>query len=68
MESFKIETRYMKRVKTVIRCMRAALYRPDYQKLLRYPLIKRLGRAFASKHGDEPLKRSTELLKHSPRV
>ena len=32
------------------------------------PLIKRLGRAFVSKHAVEPLKDAAELLKHSPEV
>ena len=45
--------------------MKAAFYRQDYQELLMCPLIKRLGRAFVSKHAAEPLKRSAELLKHS---
>ena len=48
----------------VIRCMKAALYRPDYQKFLKCPLIKRLGREFISKHAVEPLKRSAKLSKH----
>ena len=67
MENFKIENRYMKlcnEFRTVIRCMKAAFYRPDYQKLLMCPLIKRLGRAFVSKNAVEPLKRSVEILKH----
>ena len=45
--------------------MKAAFYRPDYQNFLMCPLIKRLGRAFVSKHGAELLKRSAVLLKHS---
>ena len=67
MENFKIESRYLKpcsKCRAVIRCMEAALYRPDYQKLLMCPLIKRLGRAFVSKHAAESLKGSAELLKH----
>ena len=68
MENFKIESRYLKhchKFRDVIRCMKAAIYRPDYQKLLMCPLIKRLGQAFVSKHAAEPLKDSAELLKHS---
>ena len=67
MENFKIESRYPKfcnEFRAVIRCMWAALYRPDYQKLLMCPFIKRLGRAFISKHAAEALKRSSELLKN----
>ena len=67
MENFTIDSRYLKlcnEFRAVIRCMKAALYRPDYQKRLMCPLIKRLGRAFVSKHVAEPLKRSAELLKH----
>ena len=45
--------------------MKAAFYRPNYQKLLMSPLIKRLGRAFVSKPVAEPLRRLAELLKHS---
>ena len=51
--------------RAVIKCMKAAFYRPDYQKLLMCLLMKRLGRAVVSKHAAEPLKRSAELLKHS---
>ena len=68
MENFTIESRYLKlsnQFRAVIRCMKAAFYRPDYQKLLMCPLIKRLGQAFVSKHAAEPLKRSAELLKQS---
>ena len=68
MKNFTIESRYLKlcnEFRAVIRCMKAAFYRPDYQNLLMCPLIKRLSRAFVSKHADEPLKRSAELLKHS---
>ena len=68
MESFTIESRYLKlcnEFRAVIRCMKAAFCRPDYQKLLMCPLIKRLGRAFVSKQAAKPLKRYSELLKHS---
>ena len=68
MENFTIESRYLKlsnQFRAVIRCMKAAFYRPDYQKLLMCPLIKRIGQEFVSKHAAEPLKRSAELLKHS---
>ena len=68
MGNFKIESRYLKlycEFMAFIRCMKAAFYRPDYQKFLMCSLIKRLGRAFVSKHAAEPLKRSAELLKHS---
>ena len=37
MENFKIESRYLKlcnEFRAVIRCMKAAFYRPDYQKLV----------------------------------
>ena len=33
MENFKIKSRYLKRVQGCFKCMRAAFYRPDYQKL-----------------------------------
>ena len=71
MENFKIGSRYLKlcnEFRAVIICMKAAFYRPDYQKLLMCPLIKRLGQAFLSKHATEPLKDSTELLKGLKRV
>ena len=68
MENFKIESRYLKlcnEFRPVIRCMKAAFYRPDYQKLLMCPLIKRLGRVFVSNHAAEPFKHSAEFFKHS---
>ena len=68
MENFKIESRYLKlcnEFRVIIRCMKTAFYRPDYQKLLVCWLIKRLGRVFVSKHAAEPLKRSAEVLKPS---
>ena len=68
MENFKIESRYLKlcnEFRAVIRCIKPAFYRPDYQKLLMCPLIKRLGRAFVSKHAAEPLKGSAKPLKQS---
>ena len=45
--------------------MKAVFYRPDYQKLLTSPLIKRYGQPFIWKYVTEPLKHSAELLKHS---
>ena len=66
MENFKIESRYLNlcnEFRPVIRCMKAAFYRPYYQKLLMCPLIKRLGQAFFSKHATQSFKDSTELLK-----
>ena len=71
MENLKIESRYLKlcyEFRAFIRCMKAAFYRPDYQKFLMCPLIKRLGEAFVSKHAVEPLKCSAELLKHSGKL
>ena len=59
MENFTIESRYLKlcnEFRAVIRCKKAAFYRPEYQKLLMCPLIKRLGQEFVSKHAAEPLK------------
>ena len=65
MENFKIESRYLKlcyEFRAVIRCRKAAFYRPHYQKFVMYPLIKRFGRAFVSQNTAEPFKHSTELL------
>ena len=42
--------------------MKTASYRPDFQEFLMSPLIKRLGRAFISKHVVEPLKHPAEFL------
>ena len=67
MENFKIESRYLKlcnEPRAVIRCMKAAFCRSDYQKLLMCRLIKRLGRSFVSKHAAEPLKGAAEILKY----
>ena len=67
MENSTIESMYLKlfnEFRAVIRCTKAAFYRPDYQKLLMCLLIKRLSRAFVSKHAAESLKLSAELLKH----
>ena len=67
MKNFTIESRYLKlcnEFRAVIRCWKAAFYRPDYQKLL-CPLIKKLGRAFVLEHAAEPMKRSAEVLKYS---
>ena len=50
--------------RAVIRCMRAAFYKPDYQKLLICPLIKRIGQSFVLKHAAKPMKGSAKLLKH----
>ena len=63
-----MERRYLRlcnKFRAVIRYMKAAFYRPDYQKLLICLLIKRLDLVFVSKHAAEPLKRSDELMKHS---
>ena len=68
MKDFKKESRYVKlcyKFRAFIRCIEAAFYRPDVQKFFMCLLIKRLGRAFLSKHAVEPLERSAELLKHS---
>ena len=68
MENCKIESRYLKlyyELRAFIRCVKAAFYRPDYQKFLMCSLIKNLGQAFVSKHATKPLKHSAELLKHS---
>ena len=68
MENCKIKGRYLKfccGFRAVIRYIKAAFYRADYQKLLICPLVKRLGQAFVSKPVAEPLKHSSELLKHS---
>ena len=65
MENFKIESRYLKlcnEFRVVTRRMKAAFYRPDYQKLSMCPLIKRLGRASISKHATEPLKGSAIII------
>ena len=51
MENFKVESKYRKlcnEFRAIIRHMKTAFYRPDYQKLLMCPSIKRLGRVFAS--------------------
>ena len=61
MENLKIVSRYQ----SFVYESRHLFYRPDYQKFLMCPLIKRLERAFVSKHGVDPLKCSAELLKHS---
>ena len=71
MENFKIESRYRQlcyEFMEYIRRMRAAFYRPDYQKFLMCQLIKRLGRAFVSTLTPEPFKPSAELLKHSAKL
>ena len=66
MEGLKTTGRYRKlcyEFGAFIRCMKAAFYRPDFQKFLMCPLIKRLDRAFVSKHAAELLKHLVELLK-----
>ena len=71
MENFIIESRYLKlcnEFKAVITCMKTAFYRPDYQKLLMCPMIKRPSQAFVSKHAAESLIGSAELLKHSAKL
>ena len=63
-----MERRYLrlcKKFRAVIRYMKAAFYRPDYQKLLICLLIKRLDLVSVSKHTAKPLKLSDELMKHS---
>ena len=48
MENFKIKSRYLKlcyELRVFIRCTTIAFNRPNYQKFLMCPLIKRLGRA-----------------------
>ena len=50
--------------RAVIRCMKAAFYRADYQKLLMCSLIKRVGQAFVSKYPAKPWKGSVDLFKH----
>ena len=65
MENFTIEGRYLKlckELRAVTRCLKAAFYRPDYQKLLMCPLIKRLGQTFVSKHAAKSLKCLAECL------
>ena len=57
MENSAIESRYPKlcnEFRAVIRYMKAAFYRPDFQNLLMCPLIKRLGPVLASKDTVEP--------------
>ena len=71
MENLNIESRYLKLCyvfRAVIRCIKAVFYRPDYQNLLMCLLIKRLSRAFVSKHATELLKRPGKLLKHLPEL
>ena len=68
MKNFKIESRYLKpcnEFRAVNRSMKTAFYKKDYPKLLTCLLIKWLGPVFVSKHAAEPLKCSTDLLKHS---
>ena len=67
MENSKIESRYLMLCidfRAINRCMKAAFYRPDYQKLIMCPFIKRLSQVFVSKHAVQPLKCSAQLLKH----
>ena len=68
MGNFAIGSRYLKLYKefrAIIRCMKAAFYRTNYQKLLMCLLNKRLGWAFVSKQATKPLKYPAELLKHT---
>ena len=68
MENFEIENRYLKlcyKFRVFIRCMKAAFYRPNYQKFLVCPMIKRLRGAFVSRHvvkNFETLSRDFETL------
>ena len=68
MEDFKTESRYVifcYEFRAFIRCMKSGFCRPDFQKFLMCPLVKRLDQAFVLKHAAEPLKRAAELFKHS---
>ena len=68
MENFKIESRYLKfcyEFKAFIRCIKVAFYRPDYQKFLMCPLIKRLGQAFSSTRTFQTLGRTFEGLREN---
>ena len=52
MGNFKIESRYLMlcfEFRDFIICIKTAFDRPDFQKILRCPLIKRLGRVYVSK-------------------
>ena len=67
----KIESRHLKlcyELRTFIKRIKAAFYRPDYQKFLIYPLIKRLDQAFATKYVAEPWKAQPSFWKIQPRV
>ena len=67
MEDLKIKSKYLKlcyQFRAFIRYMKAAFYRPDFQKLLISPLIKLIDQAFIPKHAAKPLKHSDEFLKH----
>ena len=71
MKNFTIGNRYVKlcnEIWAVIRCMKAAFYRPDYQKLLMCLLIKKPGYGFVSKHALKGLKESIKLLKPSVKL
>ena len=66
MDNLKIKSRYLQlcyEFRDFIKCIKAAFYRPDYQKFLLCPLIKTLGREFVSKNATEPLKREAKLLR-----
>ena len=52
-------------LRTAIRFMKLAFYRPGYQKFLMCLLIKRRGQVCVSKQAIEPSKHSVKLLKHS---
>ena len=71
MKNFTVESRYPKlsnELRAVIRFIKAPFYRPNYQNLLMYPVIKRLDPRFVSKHAAEPLKYTVEVLKHSAKL
>ena len=68
MENFKIESSYLKlyyEFRAFITCAETAIYRPDYQKFLMWPLIKRIGRAFKTLSRAFETKSSAECLKSS---
>ena len=48
--------------------MPGVFYKLDFKKLLMFPLIQRLRRAFVSKRAVKPLKHSAELFKHLAKV
>ena len=63
MEDFTIESRYLKLcyvLRAFSRCMKDAFYRPDFQKFLMCPLIKRLSQSRGRTSGT--LNRALEIL------